>query len=506
MDFFKSVFADEPNLKDQRSELESSAKSTQKGEEDEDPEPNSSSDQPHLSASPNSSGNDGSGGAGGGWSFGGFLKTLSVKSESVLETYSRDLKEFGSGLKTETVAFREAASRAVKELPASIDVAQGSLETVGHAIDELGTSVWKSTAEIISHGKDTDFESDSSENNNPNYTNQSVNSKQYSRFDARVRAIQSDLSTYCEEPEDLYDYNKWKIGFVLEEKGEEVEKLIEENEAMESVYKRVVPSEVNHDIFWCRYFYKVHKLKQAENVRANLVKRAISKEDEEDLSWDVDEDDKEETDVVFSKGLSFEIKEAGNTDSVQHMGEKEHSVEKRTLGNEDSSQVVGDEKVDSLENRELASRNSPQILESSGDELKGRSADEKREKGSNEDNGDKGMVLQLRSEDVSEEKVQSQGEKVQSQGAAGMNDESNEKRSLEGRDDPGESAKDDDLSIRLKQASLPKEEDLEWDEIEDLGSDDEKKTTHDWSPNRTDLRKRLSVAEEEEDLSWDIED
>ncbi|KAJ0014857.1 hypothetical protein Pint_19824 [Pistacia integerrima] len=45
-----------------------------------------------------------------------------------------------------------------------------------------------------------------------------------------------------------------------------------------------------------------------------------------------------------------------------------------------------------------------------------------------------------------------------------------------------------------------------WDEIEDLSNIDEKKVTHARSPNRAYLRKRLSVVEEEEDLSWDIED
>ncbi|PQM34953.1 BSD domain-containing protein 1 [Prunus yedoensis var. nudiflora] len=55
----------------------------------------------------------------------------------------------------------------------------------------------------------------------------------------------------------------------------------------------------------------------------------------------------------------------------------------------------------------------------------------------------------------------------------------------------------------------PEEEDLGWDEIEDLSSIDEKKVTHvgSGSSNKADLRKRLSTAEEEEeDLSWDIED
>ena len=36
------------------------------------------------------------------WSFGGLITTLASKSESIIETYRRDLEEVGSGLKKET--------------------------------------------------------------------------------------------------------------------------------------------------------------------------------------------------------------------------------------------------------------------------------------------------------------------------------------------------------------------------------------------------------------------
>lgn len=208
------------------------------------------------------------------WSFGGLIKTLATQSESVIETYRRDLQEFGSGLKKE------------------IEVAQGSIGTVGTAIDELGSSVMKGTAEIIAQGRDAilaeGHDSDSSESN-PN-----PSSKPYSRFESQVRAIQSDPSTYCDEPEDSDDYLKWKLGFALEER--EIEEVIRENgSAIDGVYERVVPGSVDRETFWCRYFYKVHKLKQAEGLRANLaMKRAIPGEEDEDLSWDVDDDDHEE--------------------------------------------------------------------------------------------------------------------------------------------------------------------------------------------------------------------
>jgi hypothetical protein len=54
------------------------------------------------------------------------------------------------------------------------------------------------------------------------------------------------------------------------------------------------------------------------------------------------------------------------------------------------------------------------------------------------------------------------------------------------------------------------EDDLGWDDIEDLSSIDDKKATQSQSQSgsisKDDLRKRLSTAEEDEDLSWDIED
>ncbi|XP_057452194.1 uncharacterized protein LOC130744014 [Lotus japonicus] len=66
------------------------------------------------------------------WNFGGLIKTLTAKSESIIETYRHDLHEFSTGSKTK------------------IEVAQGS---VGHVIDEFGNIVIKGTTQIISQGK-----------------------------------------------------------------------------------------------------------------------------------------------------------------------------------------------------------------------------------------------------------------------------------------------------------------------------------------------------------------
>ena len=433
MDFFKSVFSDNPDAPNPESP---------KNVEREDPDP--------VSA-PNQSGSD-VGVDGGGWSFGGLIKTLATKSESVIETYRRDLQEFGSGLKKE------------------IEVAHGSLGTVGHAIDELGNSVLKGTAQIISQGKDAiladDHESDSSDTNNTqNYNNNNAQLR-YSRFEAQVRAFQGDASTYCEEPEDLDDYNKWKLGFVLEEKNDEIDGLIEENKTIENIYKRVVPDSLDHETFWCRYFYKVFKLKQAEDLRASLVKRAISREEEEELSWDVDDEDE---DNALLKPIVPKNGELGSEDGGKVAKEMKTSTEEANVA---SNSDLKEEK-----NSNVDEENKGSALEKSGGE------ESKESKHLEEDAGS--VVVTKKDSEVSK---------------------TDDKVSLEGKTEPGESCKDSDVTVVSSQPSMPEEEDLGWDEIEDLSSIDDKKVAHSGSPNRAELRKRLSAPEEDEDLSWDIED
>lgn len=419
MNFFKSVFADDP---EPASDPPHSAAHPDPG----DDEPN------HRNPNPN-----------GAWSFGGLIKTLASKSESVIESYRRDIEEFGTGLKKETAVIRDVASRAVKDLPASLEVgasvAQDSLESVGQAIDDIGSSVWRGTAEIITHGRDVllaaeEHDIDSpSDSSSQQLSSQSLSSQRYSRFDMQLRAIQCDENTYREEPEDLDGFSEWKLGFVLEDKSAEIENLSEANGVMGEIYSKVVPNVVDHDTFWSRYFYRIHKLKLVEDARVNLVNRAIAGDEEEDLSWDIDDDEDDE--------------------------EKSNGSElKRELNKENSSESVMEQKI--VENSQL------------------------------EESLKKGVVH----EQAPDERVNSDG-----RSDSDKSETKSEKMISEGRTDS--------VSIVSSPPSLPEEEDLGWDEIEDIGSIDETKVGVSGSPaNKADLRKRLSAAEEDEDLTWDIED
>ncbi|KAM1001568.1 hypothetical protein TB2_007927 [Malus domestica] len=570
MNFFKSVFSDDPDPPNPESESETGSHNNP---EQEHADPKS----PRTQPSPNPTGNTG------GWMFGDLIKTLSTRSESVIETYRRDLQEFGLGLKKE------------------IEVAQGSLETVGHVIDEFGNTVLQGTAQILAGD-----ESDSSDAKDQGFSSQqSLNSKRYSRFDAQVRAIQGDASTYCEEPEDLDDYGKWQSGFDLEEKGEEIERLLEENGAMEGIYKSVVPNSVDHESFWCRYFYRVYKLRQAEDARVNLVKRAISIEEDEDLSWDVDDDE-------YDDNVNNVVLKANSAKSTQVAAEssgKDGIVEDLKVGNEvgeKSSNNVGEgscvveeanvasKKDDLAANSELVSKGSEQkvvkeesssvgesqIVEKKGNdvELSGDKGSEKKmqvegdsekkdlpskleEKGAVEGKKNvaagKGSVVEeanvaSKKDDlaanselvskVSEQKVvkeesssvgesqivEKKGNDVELSGGKESEKKMQVERDSAKKDVPSkleekavvegkkngvaESGKGNDVPAVSIKSSTPEEEDLGWDEIEDLSSIDDKEVGHgggSGSPaNKAELRKRLSTAaaEEEEDLSWDIED
>ncbi|KAL7584346.1 uncharacterized protein LOC111886382 [Lactuca sativa] len=429
MNFFKSMLSGdiEPENMDGSVNSETDLRQNQSPKH----EGSERAEETHLNLNSSSSGEFDSG-SGGLWSFGDLVKNLTTRSESVLETYRRDLKEFGSGLRKESDLFREVASRAVKELPSSIEVGTSAID-----------GVLKSTADIISQGKDALLEpsdvddSDVSEAGQ-NYSDRSgLNSKVYSRFDSQLNAIQSDARTYCNDPEDLDDYNKWKLGFVLSDRESEIEKLIGDNGSVEAIYRKVVPNEVNDGSFWCRYFYRVQKLKQQEDVRANLVRRSLTVDDEEDLSWDVDEEEEEE--AVLPE---IEKKQSSNNESI----------------------TVSSNVAESVQNPD----------EDGVDESKNKSSDVV-----NEDEEKKTIVADVSKN--SEEPKQS-----------------------------GEHVSDEKVSQNLNAGKYDDvtEEDLEWDEIGDVGDNDEKEILQGNTPKKADVFKQLNSnsGENDEDLNWDIED
>lgn len=389
---------------------------------------------------------------------------------------------------------REAASRAVKDLPASLDVgaavAQESLESVGQAIDDIGITVWNSTAQIISQGRDSFLASDSDSFDSINYDSNNSNAgkkllsggssdrgldlKRYRRFDNLVHALQCDVNTYLEDPEDLEKFSDWKLGFELDKKEEEIRDLLEENGVVEEIYEKVVPSRTGHESFWTRYFYRLHKLKQAEDARTKLVNSAISGSEEGDLSWDFDDEDEDEDGNNGYEPL-------GKTSRVSLVKE----------GN--SADVGGVNTVQSVKNIQ-AEKKALNIEEEDGE--KGVSpesitgVDDRLEKGKYKEN-----VASCVPEHES-----GSGDKLDSKC------EEKEHSEVKADNDNSGSCKDSDISVVSSQPSMA-EEDIGWDEIEDIESNDENKGDAVGSASRIHLQKRSNVIDQDEyDLSWDVED
>eukprot|EP00850_Spirogloea_muscicola_P007625 SM000039S14455 [mRNA] locus=s39:196198:200057:- [translate_table: standard] len=227
------------------------------------------------------------------------VRKIASKSEEVLKDYQRDLQEFGEGLKKETGVVVDVTTHSFHDLPLQLEkgghAAQDSFVEVSHTMEELGATIWKSTAVILNQVKDVvasvDEESPLSAKlkGATSLSAASLSRGKYSRYEAQVSAMQRDSSTYCDEPEDEDDFSAWKSSFKLEERNKDIETILKENAFMQELQLRIVPLIVEHDTFWTRYFYRLHKLQQAEDARAELVKRATTS-DEEELSWDVDED------------------------------------------------------------------------------------------------------------------------------------------------------------------------------------------------------------------------
>ncbi|KAJ9523234.1 hypothetical protein QJQ45_024023 [Haematococcus lacustris] len=110
----------------------------------------------------------------------------------------------------------------------------------------------------------------------------------YSRLQAEIAAMQRDSATYCEEPADTADFAAWQTGFSVQAVQQDIDRLLGENTFMAELHSRIVPVIVEAEVFWARYFYRLHKLHVKEEARQQLTQRAKARQEEEEVAWDDD--------------------------------------------------------------------------------------------------------------------------------------------------------------------------------------------------------------------------
>ena len=78
------------------------------------------------------------------------------------------------------------------------------------------------------------------------------------RLQAQLYALATDPETFLTEPhaEESEKFANWKCD--LDKRQGEISDLMVNNSHIRKNYSNLVPENVNHNLFWTRYFFKVH--------------------------------------------------------------------------------------------------------------------------------------------------------------------------------------------------------------------------------------------------------
>lgn len=228
---------------------------------------------------------------------------------SVQDTdWKSELVTFGKTVQDETAEIGARTVRAVETLPetgiALPDFGptgkevQQQLQGMGTSISRFGKGLMSTTKGMLQQAIDTiDAEMDSAFKSAPKGSKRSgrspssLSTMKYSRFESEVSAMQRDSGTYCDEPDNEQEFAEWKDRFDLVGQKADIEELIKGNAFMAELQSRIVPLIVEYDVFWTRYFFRLHKLQEKHKLRKELAERTTRlHEEEEQTAWDDDFD------------------------------------------------------------------------------------------------------------------------------------------------------------------------------------------------------------------------
>ena len=191
----------------------------------------------------------------------------------------------------------EQATTALPALQDRTKEVQEQLGQVGSSLGRIGKNLFENTTELFDQVAEA-IQLELSQSGALSTTKRrgtgtaarqrgSTAAAKYSRLYSEVSAMQRDSSTYCDEPEDQDDYSSWLEGFSLVEKKPTIDSIVLENTFMAELQNRIVPLIVEYDVFWRRYFYRLHKLEQKHQQRLQLAQRA--NQVTEEVGWDDDD-------------------------------------------------------------------------------------------------------------------------------------------------------------------------------------------------------------------------
>ncbi|PIA16235.1 hypothetical protein COEREDRAFT_8648 [Coemansia reversa NRRL 1564] len=321
-----------------------------------------------------------------------FVDQVKKQSEQVAKAYSQDISEFAQAVRT-------GATRGIDELSTRFNQLKNDLETEGN-VDEntpvaertVQTNLEKSsvfetlkkqqqkTKRLLSRlGTDLeDLLRDAIVIEAPGSasTEEQRNAARkiiYDRRMAQLAAIQESESTYLIDPhtstdstpslvtkdnlsneeeksdsdtltnkkQQINDYDKFAAELSLDDRKDEMTRLLEVNPAMADIHKRIVPDKVSDIVFWTRYFFNVWKVEQEEIRRRKLVEAAVAATKEDEFSWDMDDDGD-------ASGVTSQNKEIESSDGDKNKADAKLATEPepkteaavKTVDKEDDSSAV----------------------------------------------------------------------------------------------------------------------------------------------------------------------
>ncbi|XP_072135413.1 BSD domain-containing protein 1-like [Mobula birostris] len=202
-----------------------------------------------------------------------------AKSAKAVELLKCDLAEFRQVIQNDTVSTIAATALAFKE-KLNVEESSEGCHRVSKGISSFLGAISEAFAPVVE------------ETHTPHVSTVKGTrlkiADSYDGIKIRLCNLQADPATYCAKPDE--QYNNWLSGFDLESEKFTISNLLVDRTEIRDLYTKLVPSEVAHNDFWCRYFYRVHQLHQEEARRTALKERAEQTVHSEDLKWD-DEDE-----------------------------------------------------------------------------------------------------------------------------------------------------------------------------------------------------------------------
>lgn len=133
------------------------------------------------------------------------------------------------------------------------------LERVGEKIELLGQRMFFGAGKILKELKETTR--DAIKETREAFSKDAVKPKRVrDEFSYRVQAIQRDSGTYCNEPKKELLYKYFLGDFSIVSYGQDISTTLSSNNFMKELFTRIVPTVVDEETFWSRYFFKVYEL------------------------------------------------------------------------------------------------------------------------------------------------------------------------------------------------------------------------------------------------------